>query len=75
MAQKLMRLLMKSARCLNSKYDELDIRISCDELSVVGCMLLSGTRVIIRVSMLGGMVSHSHIDQGSAGLLIGVREE
>jgi len=36
MAQKLMRLLM------NSKYDELDIRISCDELSVVGCMLLSG---------------------------------
>ncbi len=40
--QKLMRLLMKSARCLNSKYDELDIRISFDELSVVGCMLLSG---------------------------------
>jgi hypothetical protein len=43
MAQKLMRFLMMSARFLNSKDDELDIRIGCDELSVVGGMLLSST--------------------------------
>jgi hypothetical protein len=59
---------MQSAGCLDSEYDELDIRISCNELSVVGCMLLSstmdgrGTRLVIRVSMLGIVSGHGHID-------------
>jgi len=47
---------MTSARCLNSKYDEFDIGISCDKLGIVGRMLL-GSRVILWVSMQG---SHSN---------------
>ena len=72
---------MQSAGCLDSEYNELDIGISCDELSIVGCMLLSstmdgrGTRLISWVSMLGVVRGHGHIDQCSAGLAMGVREE